>query len=588
MTWATGIRNLLTAAATDPSSPLKSVAIAEATSSPWAWPVEAELANALVAAGARRPEHRVGDVLLSACQRARKGSLWWLSTRPDVDRAAVAMLPTAAKAWDDAAAAVERTLPVLVHPAPALVDARVSRTFGDAQTTPIDGASYGLSMALAIASVRLGLPAPLSLAASATVDRDGTLGPVDGLTAKLAAIERDADPVTTFVVAASQAEALREIASRVRVVGCEHLADVIELAWPDLTERTIDQIDDLPAAARRLLHLVLEGHYTTKTWRPVARCAVMLADRVDATDETTRGLLHYAASFSFRHAGAHPEARVWLDRVDRDAVDRAVAPAWRRSIAAQLVQHAADTAASDDEQRAVLAAAGPPLMQAQLHHLEIEERKQLGAIGRLRHALGDYAEAAVASERAARAWIEAGDGRAHEASFPLSQWFVSAGAGRDGGAYERACWFADDPACADGLDATGRPFVALGRGRAALQLEAHGDARRWLTAARDGGGPDHVRLSALRWLARLGHPDGRAARDALLTEAEAPTASTSALFVALHQLDAALGLVPGVEGSDAAVVNALAVLCANPTATWAVRVRERGGSARDVAEGFPY
>jgi len=550
--------------------------------------------------GATRTAMRPGDVLLVAYERGNKGSVWCLRVATGAPQGrSNPVLPRATLAWSTASTAVERTLPMLVHPAPTLAGVRVFRPFAKVGTTPVDGASYGLSMAMAMASVRLGLSVPMDVAASAEVLDDGTLAPVHGLEAKVDALARDVGDVGRFVVCESQVDLVKGRHDHIEVIGCAHLAEVWPVLWPELVKRTVAQVRDVPAAARRLLGQVLGGHYTTRTWLPVARSATALAGRVLDDDVVTAGLLGYAASFAFRHAGAHSDARDWLEKVDRAAIERAVSPLWRRAIGAQLIQHVTDTAESEAEQRAMADAVGTGLMARRVFELEVGDRKQLGALGRLRHAIGDFSHAIAASELATASWLKSGDGHAKQASFPLSQWLLSAGAALDREAWSRAGRVIDAATSGGDFDEVGSPFVALARGRSALQLGDLDAAGRWLVAARDGTGPVHVRCSALRWLARLDGPDGEGARAELgaLADGLEPTnachtlrqrpASTKQLFAALHLLDAAVGSAPTTldrEPIDAALDR----VCANDTATFAVRWRERGRSASEIAEAFPY
>src|SRR5690606_14886523 len=98
----------------------------------------------------------------------------------------------------------------------------------------LSGDSFGLSFALSAASLLSDVPVPADVAASAVLRPDGTLGPVEGLGAKLEVLCSNALGVRRLLVAGEQEGDARWAArGRLEIVGCGNLAEALRHVFPE-------------------------------------------------------------------------------------------------------------------------------------------------------------------------------------------------------------------------------------------------------------------------------------------------------------------------------------------------------------------
>lgn len=322
----------------------------EALSAPWmegamAGRILAALSTADVAARWEAPPLRVGETWLLVGDPARQRGevLRWRATGASSVAAFSAEGEDAlARAWLGLTATLaeaHRTLPVDLTPGGFEVP-------GLAQTERIDGASLGVAACLGWLSRALGTPPPESVAASAMVRSDGSLGPVTMLPEKVAALGVSAPRVTHLLVARGQSfdEKLPET---VTVVRCATLAEAIAragFALDALPERTIEA----QVALVEQFRVENSRQHGVERWRALSAEAwsvgrALLRDpweRVHAAQALT-----WAALFAL-HAGDDvaarelvqsieapddPMVRLWKAvvgaavKIDRDLFDEAVA-----------------------------------------------------------------------------------------------------------------------------------------------------------------------------------------------------------------------------------------------------------------------
>ncbi|MFZ5476831.1 MAG: hypothetical protein ACOZNI_08660 [Myxococcota bacterium] len=441
-----------------------------------------DVREALLARDLPVPVARPGDPLLLAATRD-EGSLWRFAAdlEPGDDARA---------AWRLAGRVAARTLPVLGDPG-AIAETpapRVSRLCPGSRLLAVDGASFGLAFVLAHVSRAVGVPIAHDVAATAIVDPEGRLRPVDRLDRKLDALRRWAPGVRRVLVAWDQPGDAPELA-RARDVD-----EAVRLAFAE------EDLDAAPArrwaadpaaadeAARAFLRLVLGKPPTAVRWRAVARGADLLA-RVRPSWEA-----HVARAIASRHAGTPMP-------LPPTPPDRRLRRPHRVALLAHRVQAHHDDASEGWE--ATLAEARAAVAPEGDEHPE--DLELLGAMGRLYAGWGRWAEAETLLARAIAGWFDLD--RAPEASFAICERARVAGLRGDaaalGAAAADASRCAGDPRTSD----PARGFLQLALGRAYAIL---GDVDAARVALADAAAPwpeayVHLRASRLRWLARLGH-----------------------------------------------------------------------------------
>ncbi|MDP3207708.1 MAG: hypothetical protein Q8M65_01040 [Rhodoglobus sp.] len=180
---------------------------------------------------------------------------------------------------------------------------------GMAVGTSVEGASLGVSAALAWLSRAANRPVPASLAASAELTRDGTLLPVRFLERKLAALAKAAPAVHRILVAADQ-KLDETIDVRFQIVRCRTFAEVISEAGMTLDELPARSIEALEARVRTFKQENSSLHGSAE-WRALSieawAAAEALAEEPSASEDAARAR-SWAALFAL-HAGDDATAR---------------------------------------------------------------------------------------------------------------------------------------------------------------------------------------------------------------------------------------------------------------------------------------
>lgn len=513
---------------------------------PWRWPTEADATGLADARGfsglAAPPSLAPGDALLLTVHDGG-ASVWRLATESTAGLHAATLGPGARAAWRDAEVAVARATPVLLDAAAArAAPPSVVSQLGAvpppggcaARPAAVDGASFGLAFALAIASRALGEALPDHVAASAAVDPNGSVGRVDGLAAKAGAVARLTPRVTRLLVSADQPDG--EVAAcadlglevvRVRAVG-----DALALALPGLPA-AVARLGHEPARrealVEALLLLALGDRTALVSWAAVLKTAEAALGGWERLSESEASRLRFTAAIAARHQGQRPPLPAlsprFFARLPPPLRQRAVAHALQASADCGSPSPAEAEALSDAFLRDI----------AESHAADLMVR---GALARLWAVTGRAREALDAQAPLAEAYRARGE--LAETTYPLSEWFRLAGALGDRGAFEAAAAFEEQVARGPGavLARPGMVWVARARAAAAAAL---GDERAADALAEPLVAdhlPAHVALGALRVRVAVGRVTEEAAR-AWLDRSAAPTA-LKRRYAHLFDLDAAL------------------------------------------------
>ncbi len=522
--------------------------VAHALSTPWCWPTDPTLAAHALAMGyAAPPRSGVGEVLLVSVAAERE-ALWRLSwdarRRPD----GRPFRGEAERAIDEAAALATAVAPHL-HSLRVLGERPRGATQvfkrGKGADEALDGASYGLSMLLALCSQLTERAVPARFAASAVLRPDGTLGRVGGLDRKLALLADGALGVDTVLVAAEQLDEARALLVDrpwLAVVGVASARGAVDAVFAGAREAPPAAWTG-PRAAQvtsELLALCSRGG-EVREWRAVERSARWLqAASAPGSPQHVRAT--FARQVAERHANGRGFEIPWDDAIDagRD-----------RAKAAHVVQAAAD--------------AGSPSLAGFVDHARVllcdppegDDLRLLGAVGRALSAMRRYGEAGEALARASGAWLELGD--RGECSRPLAEWLRAAALADDPASWQRAAQQGREHLDATEPSDIGALFVryALGRGlctrgetREALAVL---DGAAWLAA------PAFLARSRARWRSRCLHALGRAdeaAAERTAIEASTDDDGTAAVEARFVALDIALEQGKGCETEVASVRSA--------------------------------
>ncbi len=573
---------------------------------PWCWPPPDDTHAAAMArtvSGLETPPTVPGQApLLTVCDKTGVPSLWIMldDEHPLASRSlgALEFGKGARKAWDHAAAALPRSLPLLWAPmkqarAMSFVALRLASLAGSRAIrlpdTRLDGASFGLSFVLALASLVFKRPVPEDLVASGQVTPTGAVKAVDGIGAKVEVVVRRTRRVRRFLVAPDN---LREARSAARggpleIVPVRSAAEAVEVAFGnDLGQLLVNQGRD--EAQREELcgsfyRLALSGRDAALDWTPVMRAAGLALESWEADlTEAQRSQLLFAHAVAARHEGAAgadalPD-RAWIDLAPADL---------RIKIVANFVQEATDKGTlsprvAEDLAREHLVEG----RDAFAHHLGL-----LGALGRLLAITGKTEEALRLQEQAAQGFF---DRLAYASiSFPLSEWYRLAGALGDPAAFERAEALFAKVEQLEGFDDSGMPYVRLARARGQALLGREGAESTLTALARGRGVPDHVRWSAIRWLCFvLASTDHLFEASEWLSEiqedldAHRGHAATAETFLRLSHLDLALAL--GNEARRDHALERLEALQRHPVGTLMAHRPEGTPAGEYVARFYPY
>ena len=508
---------------------------------PWCWPSkdapEKVWAHAWRYSGAEegdRPSVGVGRCpVVSVMEDGSGASLWLVDTMRGVGDSGVydaSLIGAAIDAWSNALRALPRSLPFLWRPLSRLPTSPPQKlqwlnnvqitdpgAAGPGQRTKttkkLDGPSFGLGFALALASQLLETPLPGDVSASACIAPTGALTPVEGLSGKVTCLRSCAPTIRRIFVARDQkeTEALnRRYANEAfEVIAASHLSEVLEAVWGDRLEAALsERIKNKAQASEVVSSLVFLslGSSPSKThWRPLERTARKILDEntlLDAHDEARLRLVEMICQRHLKNEGRWDGSvdalKTWLEDVP--------APL-RLNFIAHLLQQSTDT--GSPEPAAIRALAERSLEGHRGAEAFGEHLKVLGALARLdeRTQHLDPAQVIVLQEEIALGWLERGIDRLEETvSFPLSMIYRLAGVTRDLDAFQRADVLYIQACSRVGLlsDAPRSAYIELSRARAQVELEK-GDAATLEALERLWCPPEayevplHLRWSAARW-----------------------------------------------------------------------------------------
>lgn len=470
---------------------------------PWLWPpdggppFEAACRIADLAAPPN-PEGRVPVVTV----REQTATLWYLDSPRVPGHANLGAV--ASRSWDQARAALPRSLPVLLsslrpHQTPPSVvrlASHIARSGWARLETVIEGPSLGLAFFLHLVARVSRVPVVADAVASASIDETGRLGPVTGLPLKIDAVARTAPRIRRFLVCAEQEAEAREAAEgRLEVLAFKSAAEATEALYNEALLARL--IDCSPSEQRRigdtLLRLVLTERGLT-SWSPV-RHAARRARRTWHSSSDEGYLLQFVEAVAARHEENRGELdvppRAWLERLPRPVRSRVIA---------HVVQHAADTGSPQPEQALALARQAVPNPP---HESFAPELAVHGAIGRLLAATGRPEEALSLQAELARAQFA---GFSYdEVSRPLCEWLRLAAALGDRQAFDAALEFRQRLETVGAMGPGDDAFLALATSRGEVILDPRTSPRalhRLARLANSPAIPDHVRRSAARWRLR--------------------------------------------------------------------------------------
>ncbi len=544
---------------------------------PWCWPRGARL-EAYVARRGVPPDPAVGSIAALTVQDETV-VLWHIARGRS--GAPEATLGKALRAsWRDAAIALPRALPVLwssmqtaAASTPAisyLASVRMAPGVADLRA-PIDGPSFGLALALSLASIVFDAVLPGDVVASATVDAAGNVGPVGGLGQKIGGLQQVAPHVTWVIVSASQREeAERHAGPHLRIVPVTHAAEAIELVFADRLSQLIVAAGEDRERRDQLIEsffrLALVGSDALVDWAPVMRGAGLALARWGELTPPARYRLEFAHAVAARHhdnsgRAALPPA-AWLQSLPRTL---------RVQVVAHLVQQSADTV---EPEPARIEAVARELLDHAIADSSPAELRLRGALARLQAVTGRTPAALVAQEALARAF--AAIYADADIAYPLSEWARLAGALGQPTALARAQEFHVRLLGSGTYSGLGPRFVelALARGRLLLDRADAAALDMARALASDDALPDHVRWCASRWLGTEGRP--------ALTAAAARGQRVAARYLVLADLDEALR----ADDTPAAEAHVAALQGYDPGPV--AHLRRCGGSARDIARLYPY
>ncbi len=494
--------------------------------------------------GIALPALGVGEAPLLAVTD-HDASLWILCRRPVRADSWLPLGAAAVEAWERANLALQ-TLPLLWRPLDQLRRAEVAalclgrsalpgrQTIADANVGQIDGASFGLILALAQASAVLDLPLPADLAATAGVEPGGALSSVSGVTHKIMVLGRHAPRIRRLLVARGNADEATTAAKGIgiEVVAVDHLAQALDTAFPNLIEHFVAVGRD--ATARQmvlgcLLDLAWGNRGQVRNWEPIRRTAEHALQNWPPNDADQK-LLEFVRSVALRHDGGAQDMPI----PSPSALDALPEPR-RTGLLAHLVQNAADSGQIDTAEVEYLALAALPgaWNSCFAAHLQVH-----GALARLWAVTGRERQALQRTEATTQAWLLRR--LPADACYPLAVWLRLAGVLGDAEAFQRA---RDARAQVDTAIAVAEPaYLDLAEAQGALAL---GDTARAFTLLEriqplnNARLPDHVRFSALRhWLRCPQLGDEERARVGAALQQGATSQSNVARFWLLSQLDA--------------------------------------------------
>ncbi len=463
----------------------------------WFWPREDQPdAYAFALSKHTKPTPRPGEVPLVTITEQGAASIWHLvaDTRRD---GLTPFHPNALRAWQSAIAAIPRSVPLLWTQIKTQRELQAAYVGGI--TAPmLDGDSFGVAFALAAFSSAINKPVPAKFVPSATVDNRGNLGPVLGLEAKIKICLDHAPSVREFIVAKAQEHEAEDIAygKDIKIVAFSTLGEVLEHVYPGLEDILI-QAPGKTALTENIFRLAIGRRDKVTYWQPIAHAAkAALESWQDISDnEDMTQKLRLAEAISFRHDGNRGSLQMppqtWIESLPQPI---------RLDVVAHIVQNAADCGAPSPADAQKLAESF--LKDNREANAFPEHLRILGALGRLRYAMGEPREALNLQMEAIRGWLDRWE--FDEISYPLSVAYVYAGALRDESAFAALDGFEVEWRMRAGARPMGDEFVQVNRARAEVQLHRFDEAAKQLSWFEDRNAhvTDHLRDSGLFWLSR--------------------------------------------------------------------------------------
>lgn len=436
---------------------------------PWLWPHDPELERRAHALGCARPPHtELGEVLLLTVRAGAcpEGGLARLTPLPTRFGAEMTFGMRAMAAMQHAFGRVFRDLPQLARPEALLRRESwvgVLLYGGPTNQKLLDGESFGLPFALSAASLLADRRVPEDLTSTAVLRTDGTLAPVEGLSAKLRVVMGNALGVRRVLVPALQLEEAQEVVGdRLEILGAQTLEEAVAKVFPGLGEVLPDTLKDprkARASARALYRLALRPGRPLLGWTGVARTAEQLEKALGDGAEGHREMATFARQVAQRHHGTEAPLP-WPS----DEVLRQTHALVRFTMLAHVLQSITESGAPNLEEMLQRARdEAPPLLQCERGGLRL-----WGAVGRALARLRRYEEAAALLEQVVDAWL---DGLlAEESTFALSELLRVRGILGDEQALEALMPRVDEVMTAPFIDLTSRAFVELALARAQLEI----------------------------------------------------------------------------------------------------------------------
>ena len=520
----------------------------------WCWPADPMLATRAASRFALTTPSppRVREVVLLGVLNKTHGALYRLCDSRDEN--AIPAASDTGNAWNMAWDCALEHAPLVLDPKqtcgkPSFACIARQTT---AQHVPgaisLAGRSYGLSFCLSHASRLLGQVVPPSIAASATVNSDGTLGTVEGHEAKAWAVHQLALGVKTLLVARGDLATFKRLleGTGTSVVPLDTVSEAFAEVWPQFQTKTEAHWNHHPDDAARAAHaleatLIVSSPHLSR-WHGVVRTADALvasmgpiADLPASSGRAYRSA-QVARKIAMRHLG-HDDGRIPWPTPD-DLPER---HDLRMRYLAHVVQSWSD---GDSPERAgeaaerALACLRPPLDRG------VADLILAGAIGRALGSSGEEAKALTWLLDVINDWNDIG--LPEQSSFALCEGIRLAGVLGRYDVLEKLHphidWWMD----AHRMDAGGT-FVRVERVRAFVLLDRATDA---LALAADPEWPTvnntpWVEAARVRWLANALDKLGKNA-EARTTRVGVPDVDAAKALVRLDQC-----LVDGVDASEA-------------------------------------
>lgn len=469
--------------------------------SSWCWPPGSDELTVLERRISKPAPASVGQALLVSATEGRQ-ALWGLRRwkRSELQRSAGCSYPVHSARWLARleAGEITRALPFVLR-FPVLPSgewrADLIVRIGPGKDKYLEGDSYGVGIALALASLNMDEPVPEDLVASATVLEDGRLGRVEGLKEKMSIVWNWAPGVTRFVVAEPQREEALALAQTcapgLRIVAAGSLVEVLDLAY---TGYRVHGAPGWRAPARAIevaefVYDIALRSPAVLDWSAVERPAVILASILPTGSDEHEGV-KFAKSVARRHQGKPYEPLPWLESKD---------PSSRHlQRLAHVIQSATDSAnpvLQEWVEKAKLQVNAP---------LSDEELEVVGAIGRAQAVLGAYEDARRTLGQALDAWFERRCESHCHAGRPLCELLRVLGLMGEVGAVSdlRSKIDACRLACEESSEPASACYLPLAEGMAWVLLGQPAEALRLLENDEDWkGANDQVCDARVRWLA---------------------------------------------------------------------------------------